>query len=537
MSQITNNRRKRAIRRWIAVILILVIGPAVWLVYDATRDRSPSVQTATLATGNITSVMMINTVIRPGSAQETYISSELVKSVRVKPGDQVKKGDILVTFDLTEFKNALATATKARKQAESAAAQASRLAADQAESAADALESLQRQINKLSSGLSGASGAVSKLGSTSPVQVDVQDGLAESIAGQLALIDPSSPDAACQIQEIADSMLAGVKISCNPEFEEQMKNLNQSVNKMGSSVTGLLTSLGSGNISGLLGGSSITSQLGSLSTSAQTIVSQAIQAEALAKKALDNAVESIKAETDGIVAEVNAKAGEYAGSSTSALGSSLNSSLSSALGGSLDSSLGSISGSQKPVIVLYDNTHPKAYFQANRLDSSKLAVDMPVIYTQDGGTWSGKITYKGRIASNVSLSDGSSSDSGSLLGSMTSASGLSSEPMIDIEMSIEGKRLTDLTLGFNLDAEIQTASAENVLLLPAEAMKKELGEYFVFVVGSDNRLERRTFTPGIQSDLFAEIVSGLKAGEKVVLNPSNDLTDGMHVKVKDNDQG
>jgi HlyD family secretion protein len=180
------------------------------------------------------------------------------------------------------------------------------------------------------------------------------------------------------------------------------------------------------------------------------------------------------------------------------------------------------------VIVIYDNTRPKAYFQANRFDAAKLAVGMPVIYRQDGRTWTGQITYKGRIASNVDFS-GSASDS--LLGGISSVSGLGSEPMIDLEMSIDGEDLTSLTLGFSLDAEIQTATADDVLLLPAESMKKELGEYYVFVVGTDSRLKRRVFKPGIQSDLFAEVREGLQPGEKVVLNPTNDLSDGMAVRV------
>jgi hypothetical protein len=56
----------------------------------------------------------------------------------------------------------------------------------------------------------------------------------------------------------------------------------------------------------------------------------------------------------------------------------------------------------------------------------------------------------------------------------------------DIEMNIKGDDLTELTLGFLIDAQIKTATAENVLVLPAEAMKRELGEYFVFVVDEEN---------------------------------------------------
>ena len=102
--------------------------------------------------------------------------------------------------------------------------------------------------------------------------------------------------------------------------------------------------------------------------------------------------------------------------------------------------------------------------------------------------------------------------------------------MLDLEMSIEGDRLSDLTLGFNIDAEIQTAAARDVLLLPAEAMKKELGSYYVFVIGDDSRLIRQEIEPGIQSDTYAQVLGGLTAGMRVVLNPTNNLSAGMLVR-------
>ncbi len=538
MSQISNNRRKRAIRRGIAVILILVVGPSAWLIYNNLRDHSPIVRTSTLAAGNITSIMSITTTIKPGAVQKTYVSRQLVKTVLVQAGDQVKKGDPLIVFDLTEQKEQQEAAANAKKQAEEAAAKISATLASQSKNAQTAQTDLQRQISRLSTGVSGLTSALSGLGGTNPVLLSIEDNLAQTIAGQLALIDPASPDAAAKVQEVLETMLAGVQIGDNPAYGQQLDQLDQSVEKINSAFTGLLKSLTSSTgLVSSLGGSSAISQLGELSAAAQTAVAQATQAEKLARQALDAAVETIYAETDGIIAQVNAVAGEYAGSS----GSTSSSSLASLFGGDSNNSgnsasaLDSLSASQTPVIILYDNTRPKAVFQANRLDSKKLAVGMPVTYRQDDKTWQGKITYKGKIASNSSLGDSSSDSQSNLLGSMSSVSGLTAEPVIDLEMSIEGEGLTDLTLGFNLDAEIETASAKNVLLLPAEAMKKELGVYYAFVLGADNRLIRRTFTPGIQSDRYAEVLEGLQVGDKVILNPSNDLSDGLPVKEKNDE--
>ncbi len=125
------------------------------------------------------------------------------------------------------------------------------------------------------------------------------------------------------------------------------------------------------------------------------------------------------------MAKIDAEPGKYTGTAAAA-----SNSFSGLLGSA--ASLPAVAG--EPVVVIYDNTRPKAFFQANRFDANRLAVAMPVTYTQDGRTWSGEITRKGSFASNV---DFTGSGSANLLGGMTaSVSGLSSEPMIDLEMTL-----------------------------------------------------------------------------------------------------
>jgi hypothetical protein len=285
---------------------------------------------------------------------------------------------------------------------------------------------------------------------------------------------------------------------------------------------------------------------------------QALAAEQSAKQSLEQAVKEIKADFDGVVVDIQAVAGEYTGDIsqnglpadlsgtdlTAGLSDDLTANLpegweDSLAGLDLDSALGAATTTTSRVLVLYDNARPLATFQANRFDSARLSTGMPVVYHQDGVDYHGEITYKSKIASSIDVDAAQSSSS--LFDSMASAGGLAAEPMLDFEMSLLGDHLTDLTLGFNIEAEILTASADDVLLLPAEALKKELGEYYVYVVeqdmlpGGDAHLVRKVVVPGIQSDTHAEVLSGLEAGMRIVLNPTNDLTDGMVVKVARDD--
>ncbi len=70
--------------------------------------------------------------------------------------------------------------------------------------------------------------------------------------------------------------------------------------------------------------------------------------------------------------------------------------------------------------------------------------------------------------------------------------------------------------GMNADIEIISAEAEDVLLVPVQALR-ELGpdQYAVFVVQPDGEMELRLVEVGLQDFVNAEIVSGLELGEVV----------------------
>jgi HlyD family secretion protein len=70
-----------------------------------------------------------------------------------------------------------------------------------------------------------------------------------------------------------------------------------------------------------------------------------------------------------------------------------------------------------------------------------------------------------------------------------------------------------LPLGVSASVDIIAAQAENVVLVPVEALHKlSSGNYAVFVMESEKPV-LRTVTVGLRDDTFAEITSGLQAGE------------------------
>ncbi|WP_052455557.1 efflux RND transporter periplasmic adaptor subunit [Bhargavaea cecembensis] len=95
----------------------------------------------------------------------------------------------------------------------------------------------------------------------------------------------------------------------------------------------------------------------------------------------------------------------------------------------------------------------------------------------------------------------------------------------------------DLRQGFHVSLEINVSDLEQSeqIAIPHMALDMdEEGNEFVWVIGEDNTLEKRTIVLGEMSDEFAGIAEGLEPGELVVTNPyilpEKELEPGMIVE-------
>jgi hypothetical protein len=84
-------------------------------------------------------------------------------------------------------------------------------------------------------------------------------------------------------------------------------------------------------------------------------------------------------------------------------------------------------------------------------------------------------------------------------------------------------------------AEAETAAANagarsaRVVRVPRATVRGAQGDEFVFVVGRENKLERRAIKLGPGGDDPAEVVAGLSAGERVLVEGPADLAAGVEV--------
>lgn len=537
-----NNRKIRNKRRNIAIGIIIPIAVIIALLayFINGLGKTPEVTAIAIANGDIASKMYVKAQINPGSTTEYNIKQkQRVLKVNVKLGDIVKTGDVLLTLDILELQEQYNNAKAARKSLEaSKAAQDASNKAIAAQKQKDQKD-FELQINRMSGSITRIVSNLTLLATTQTTTINIPTELSEIISNLLSSPNPDPVILQQQIQELIDSVTQGVNLAENPEYAKIIENINKDTAILGTSlpivlkgIGGTLTAgLATGLTSGLTLTSDLTSQLGSLGLNTGDSLANAKELEKSTKEALDQAVTSLVATGPGIVAEINTKTGSYIGTSTSQSTSSLDSLLSGALGESLSGLTGSsgTASSQTSPIVIYDNTAPKAIFKVSQFDSEKLKPGLSVEYTQNNKKYTGEIIYKSKFVEDAKFNSPSSN---SLLEQAGIVGVTGSDPQLTIEMSVNGSNLTDLVLGFLIDAEIKTASANNVIVLPAQAMRRELSEYYVFLVDKDNKLVRKPFTPGIQSDMYVEVLSGLNAGDKVVLNPTNEMSNGLKVKLK-----
>ena len=73
---------------------------------------------------------------------------------------------------------------------------------------------------------------------------------------------------------------------------------------------------------------------------------------------------------------------------------------------------------------------------------------------------------------------------------------------------------------------------KTVMVVPERAVIAAQGQQYVYVVGADNRVERRSVELGRRRDGQVEIVTGLEVGERVVSEGTVQVRPGLTVQVQ-----
>jgi HlyD family secretion protein len=161
----------------------------------------------------------------------------------------------------------------------------------------------------------------------------------------------------------------------------------------------------------------------------------------------------------------------------------------------------------QPSIVVQDNKSLKVIISLGKYDIEKVKINQSAKITSGNTTFDGQVSFISPAATTVITASG-----------QTTA--------LNCEITI--KNPTDaLKLNFEADVDILTGDVKDILEVPVECVKTDKdGTNYVFVL-NNRKVKRVNCTLGVSSDTNCQIISGLSVGQKVILNPSENVMDGV----------
>jgi HlyD family secretion protein len=167
-----------------------------------------------------------------------------------------------------------------------------------------------------------------------------------------------------------------------------------------------------------------------------------------------------------------------------------------------------------PLFTIEDLDNLKVEINISQYDIYKISSGQQVTIKADGND---TMDFEGAVASIGSKA-------------VTKVLRSSQEMVIEVDIDVLSEN-TGLKPNYSAKTEILTASAKDVLVLPYEALyvDKE-GQLIVYTV-RDGFAKAHIIEKGVESMLkFQVIASDIEEGDKIILNPTDKITDGLQVQ-------
>ncbi len=164
------------------------------------------------------------------------------------------------------------------------------------------------------------------------------------------------------------------------------------------------------------------------------------------------------------------------------------------------------------LMSIQDIEHLEIVLDMNEYESSKIELGDSVKITGDsfqGKVYEGKVKYIGSIAKQ-------------------SNGGQGKESVVEIKVDIQN---TDefLKPGFSAKVDILTEKKDGVLTVPYEAIFTKKGGTKVIFTVEDGIVKEKEIKTGVESNFSLEIIGDVKENDEVILNPTEEITDGTEV--------
>ncbi|MCR4763440.1 MAG: efflux RND transporter periplasmic adaptor subunit [Lachnospiraceae bacterium] len=484
--------KKKGRWKWIILAVILVLVVAFFIIRGrAAKNAATPVNVMEAANGSIEETVTISGTVASAEKKSYYSTvTAPIATLDIKAGERVKKGDMLFCYNTEDLDLMKKQAELNLQQADgsySAAAEKNAKATDilRGNSIHDInnrLEEITAEVDainlKIQEKTDRMSGTVTELQNT--LQDIDQNGIADSMETAYAAATGEAPDTDyitrrengdSSLSESNRQMFLAVQQSLNDK--QYALQHDPEIEKWQLQITALneekarLTEQKTIESSKLTGGD--WNQLKATRELAELNANDTIAD-------IENVESGIKADFGGVVTNVGVEEGATVTKGTRIL---------------------SIESTDKVEIT----------FQISKVDMTKVKTGQQVEITVNG------IPYEGEV---IRIS-----------GSATkNASGV---PVVDAAIRVKNPD-DQLILGVEASNKIHTNHAEDVIVLPYEYVGADSEGDFVYVV-EDGVAKRRSVTVGLSTSTEAEIREGLSAGELVITDDVDKLTDGQAVTI------
>lgn len=121
-----------------------------------------------------------------------------------------------------------------------------------------------------------------------------------------------------------------------------------------------------------------------------------------------------------------------------------------------------------------------------------------------------------------------------LNGSVSNVTPLSKNGVITFTVKLDEDDNSRLRSGLRTDVFVMTDIKDEAVRIPTGGYFKGPGNYNLFVLTSDDELERRVIKLGDSNYEYVEVVSGLKPGDRVVISDMSDYENSKKLKLNHN---
>ncbi|NCC87218.1 MAG: biotin/lipoyl-binding protein [Clostridia bacterium] len=486
------------------MVLVIVVLLGIFL-YVRLSDKGTKIDVVEVKTGDISDYYETTAVIESGS-QESYIILDGVKvtELNVKLNDSVQEGQVLAKFDTS---GALPLIQEKQKEYNEALLRYN-TSVNSVSSAKTQKEDIENQIAQLEATAQPLREQVGDTSSTTTTESVMTEEELRAIIDDAGGAGSSLTQE--QVQEILSQIDSTASEDSSPQAQLRRIELQISLLESQKSMIGTGTS--------------------------STLIETYKNVADSSKESLDE-IKAQKAELDkgwiaksnGVVSEINIVLGEtYVYKPSQDVDNQDILSILAGLSESQDlnaseiaQQLASSQNSNKGVGLVVDNYNDYCVtFNLGKYDSQRIKLDMPSTVTFLSFDYEGYVSY-------ISAKAQSSSSGISALTGGASKSSNTLSAKVAIKNPDE-----NLIVGFDAKLMVKVDESKDALLVPIESLQGDAVEKYVFVYNEKEKtVSKKIVEIGISSDEYYEIKSGLKKGDKIVKNLSNDMQNGAKVYV------